>query len=147
MAQLPRAEKAKALSPFDAFMLSDLSVVVTQAGQPQKAREWLEIVNARDPALGWFSNYGKGLAFLTVGDFQRAVEPLQETDFLDEPLLLAIAYIHLGRLDDARAQVAKMRKVNPTISQTSWRQGWSFRDQRLLDGFVADLAKAGLPEK
>ena len=40
-----------------------------------------------------------------------------------------------------------MLKANPTITQTSWRQGYSFRDQGLLDGFVADLAKAGLPEK
>jgi TolB-like protein/class 3 adenylate cyclase/tetratricopeptide (TPR) repeat protein len=144
---ITEAERAKALAPFDAFMLSDLSVVVTQAGQPQKAREWLDTVGGRDPALGWFSNYGKGLAFLATGDFQHAVEPLQQTDFSDAPLLLAIAYVRLNRLVDAQAQVARMLKANPSITQKSWRQGYSFRDQGVLDGFVADLAKAGLPEK
>jgi adenylate cyclase len=123
------AEKAKALAPYDAFMLCDLTTVLTQAGQPQKANEWLDIVAARDPALSWFSNYSRGLAFLTLGKFDGAVEPLQQTDFLDAPLLLAIAYVHLNRLADAEVQVAKMLKANPTITQTSWRQGYSFRNQ------------------
>jgi TolB-like protein/class 3 adenylate cyclase/tetratricopeptide (TPR) repeat protein len=141
------AEKARALAPYDAFMVSDLSGVLTQAGQPHKAAEWLDTVGARDPALGWFSNYNKGLASLALGKFEQAAEVLQQTEFADAPLLLAIAYVRLNRLADAQAQVAKMLKANPAITQTSWRQAYSFRDQGLFDGFVADLAKAGLPEK
>lgn len=141
------AEKAKALAPYDTFMLSDLSIILTQAGQTQKASEWLDTAVVRDPELGWFSNLGRGLVFLALGQYERAVEPLRQTDFLDAPLLLAIAHVRLGQLADGRAQVAKMLRANPTITQASWRQGYSFRDQALLDGFVADLAKAGLPER
>ncbi|MQW41745.1 hypothetical protein CN150_31295 [Sinorhizobium meliloti] len=81
-------------------MLSDLSIILTQAGRPQKASEWLDTAVARDPALGWFSNLGRGLVFLALGQFERAVEPLRQTDFLDAPLLLAIAHVRLGQLAD-----------------------------------------------
>jgi hypothetical protein len=40
---------------------------------------------ARDPALGWYSNYGKGLALIAVGDFRQALGPLQQTNFGDQP--------------------------------------------------------------
>ena len=41
----------------------------------------------------------------------------------------------------------EMIKNNPTISQASWRQGYSYRDPTILDRQVADLARAGLPAK
>ena len=40
-----------------------------------------------------------------------------------------------------------MLKANPTITVKSWREGYSFRDPTILDGFAADLAQSGLPEK
>ena len=65
------AEKAKALAPYDTFMLVDLSFILTQAGRPQKASEWLDTVGARDPALGWFSNLGKVGPFLLKENLVR----------------------------------------------------------------------------
>jgi hypothetical protein len=40
-----------------------------------------------------------------------------------------------------------MLKANPLMTRAMWRQGYSFRDQAWFEGYVGDLAKAGLPEK
>ena len=64
---------------------------------------------------------------------------------------LAAAYARLGKLDEARASIAKLLKAKP---------GWTIQKEAvwpttkqpqyvepLLKTYLADLAKAGLPEK
>ncbi|TJV10978.1 MAG: adenylate/guanylate cyclase domain-containing protein, partial [Mesorhizobium sp.] len=70
---------------------------------------------------------------------------LKTTEFADAPLLLAIAYMRVGRQADARAAVEKMLKSTPDATIQSWRQTWNFRDTSILDQAAADLARAGLP--
>jgi hypothetical protein len=83
---------------------------------------------------------------LVLGRFEEAVRALMQTDFNDAHLLLAIAYVHLGRLADARAEVGKMMKINPAITLQTWRLGYSFRDPEILDRLALDLVQSGLPQ-
>ena len=143
---LAAADKTVALAPYDTFVLSRLMMVLVQAGRSDQALQWADQVAARDPALGWFYNYGKGWAYLLLGRFAEAVDALRQTEFNDAHLLLAIAYVRLGRLADARAEVGKMMKINPTITLQAWRLGYSFRDPATLDRYSLDLVQAGLPQ-
>jgi hypothetical protein len=74
------------------------------------------------------------------------VDALTQTEFNDAHLLLAITYVRLGRLDDARAEVGKMMKINPSVTLKTWRLAYSFRDPAILDRYALDLAQSGLPE-
>ena len=66
----------------------------------------------------------------------------------DAPLNIAIDLVRLGRIDEAKAQVRLMlEKIDPKFTQTKWRQGFFYSDSSIVEGEVADLAKAGLPEK
>jgi TolB-like protein len=143
---LSAADRAIALAPYDTFMLSRLTMVLVQVGRPELALQWADQAAARDPALGWFYNYGRGWAHLVLGRFGDAVDVLTQTDFNDAHLLLAIAYVHLGRLAHARAEVVKMLKINPAITVQTWRLGYSFRDPAILDRHALDLVQAGLPK-
>ena len=78
--------------------------------------------------------------------FAEAAQALTQTEFNDAHLLLAIAYVRLGRMADARAEVVKMMKINPAITLQAWRLGYSFRDPAILDRYALDLAQSGLPE-
>ena len=138
--------KTIALAPFDMFVISRLTMVLVQVGQPLQALEWADQVAARDRSLGWSYNYGKGWAHLLLERFGDAVTALRQTEFNDAPLLLAIAYVRIGRLSDARAEVVKMLKMNPSITLPAWRLGYSFRDPATLDRFAPDLIQSGLPE-
>ena len=143
---LAAADKTVALAPYDTFMLSRLMIVLVQVGRPDQALQWADQAAARDPALGWSYNYGRGWAYLVLGRFGEAVDALTQTEFNDAHLLLAIAYVRLGRLADARAEVGKMMKINPAITLQAWRLGYSFRDPAILDRYALDLVQSGLPE-
>ena len=143
---LAAANKTVALAPYDTFMLSRLMMVLVQVGRPDQALQWADQAAARDPALGWAYNYGRGWAHLVLGRFGEAVDALTQTEFNDAHLLLAIAYVRLGRLADARAEVGKMMKINPAITLQAWRLGHSFRDPAILDRYALDLVQSGLPE-
>jgi adenylate cyclase len=56
---------------------------------------------------------------------------------------LAIAYVRLGRLANARAEVGKMMKINPAITLQAWRLGYSFRDPAIR--YSLDLVQSSLP--
>jgi tetratricopeptide (TPR) repeat protein len=143
---LAAADKIVALAPHDMFVRSRLIMVLVQIGRPEQALQWADQVAARDPALGWSYNYGKGWTRLVLGQFEEAVQALTQTEFNDTHLLLAIAYARLGRLADARAEVGKMRKINPAINLQAWRLGYSFRNPAILDRFTLDLVQSGLAE-
>jgi adenylate cyclase len=144
---LAAANKTVALAPYDSFMLSSLSITLVQAGRPDQALQWADQTAARDPALDWFYNHGRGLARLVLGRFGEAADALSQTEFNDAHLLLAIAYVRLGRLDDAHAEVGKMMKINPAITLQAWRLRYCFRDPAILDRCSLDLVQSGLPEK
>ena len=143
---LAAVNKAVALAPYDTFMLSRLMMVLLQAGRTDQALQWADRVAARDPALGWSYNHRRGWAYLVLGRFGEAVDALTQTDYSDAHLLLAIAYVRLGRLADARAEVGKMTKINPAITLKTWRLAYSFRDPAILDRYALDLVQSGLPE-
>jgi adenylate cyclase len=143
---LAAANKTVALAPYDTFMLSRLMIVLVQAGRPDQALQWADQAAARDPALGWAYNYGRGWAHLALGRYGEAVDALTQTQFNDAHLLLAIAYVRLDRLADARAEVGKMMKINPAITLQAWRLRYCFRDPAILDRFTLDLVQSGLPE-
>ena len=59
----------------------------------------------------------------------------------------AIVLVRLGRDGEAKAELKKGLEINPAITQTKWREINFYSDPKILDNEVADLAKAGLPEK
>jgi TolB-like protein len=141
---LTQADEALALAPYDSFMRSRLTMVLVQAGRPELALQWADVAAARDPALRWSYSYGRGWALLVLERFEEAAEALAQTKFNDALLLSAIACVRLGRIEEARAKVAKAMAVDPAFTLARWRRGYSFQDPAILDRCAADLAQAGL---
>jgi hypothetical protein len=55
---------------------------------------------------------------------------------------LAAAYVHAGKLDEAKAELAEARRLNPAIT-VKWMKEHTPNLPAVFDG----LRKAGLPEK
>ena len=140
------SEKTAALAPYDMFVLSRLMMVLVQAGRFDQALQWGNRVAARDPALGWSYNYGRGWAYLALEKFGEALNAFEQTTFNDAQLLLAIACVRLGRVADASAHVGRMVKNTPAITLKKWRLGYSFSDPAIIDRCSVDLVEAGLPK-
>ncbi|MEK1852822.1 MAG: hypothetical protein AAAC48_13380, partial [Phyllobacterium sp.] len=127
-----------------------LALYLANAGKTDRAIEWLKESIRRDASpMDW---YFGNLAFAyyladrpadAVAQFQKMERPWQ--------INLAAAYPRLGKLDEARASLAKVLKDKPGWTIKS-EAAWPTTKQPqfvepLLKLYLADLAKAGLPEK
>jgi adenylate cyclase len=60
-------------------------------------------------------------------------------------MLLAAAFGHLGRLDEARAAWAGLREVNPAFSLAQRKGVLPYKNAADFERIVEGLAKVGLP--
>ena len=144
------AEAAAKLVPYDPLSRADLALYLANAGKVDRAIEWLEEAIRRDasPMDWYFGNlavayYHAGRPADAVAQFQKMQQPWNSN--------LAAAYARLGKLDEARATMSKFLSDKPgwTIAyEAVWptaKQPQSIK--ALLDPYLADLARAGLPER
>jgi len=144
------AEAAAKLVPNDSWTRADLAQFLTFAGRIHRAIEWLEEAIRRDanPADWYFgalafAYYNSGRPADAVMQFQKMKQPWK--------LNLAAAYARAGKLDEAHGIVAQFVKDNPGYTLKD-EAVWPTRKQpqfpeSILSPYLADLAKAGLPEK
>jgi tetratricopeptide (TPR) repeat protein len=115
---LASAEKAIRLSPRDPFLwfyFTQLAVVHFQARRYEDVVEWTRRSIRGNPRFS----------------YNRAI--------------LAAAYAHLGRLDEAQAEVEELLRVQPGFSLAFTRER-SVSDPEYRDHYLEGLRKAGLKE-
>ena len=146
---LNEADMAVSLAPYDAGMIGDLADVPIVSGKPDKALEWIDFAVTRDPNAARDMNYKRGWALRLLGKYEDSLAAFKQgLPGGDTPLNMAIDLVRLGRIDEAKAQVKLMLEKNdPKFTQAKWREGYFYSDPSIVEGEVADLAKAGLPEK
>lgn len=138
------------LVPYDAFARTDLGSYLVNAGKYDLAIQWLEDSIRRDPSPQDFAYGALGIAYYFA---DRPSDSLTALKKMKEPwkTSLAVAYVRLGRLDEARAIMATFRKDNPnwTIEKeavwpTTKKPQYA---EPFLKTYLADLTMAGLPAK
>ena len=111
--------------------------------------EWNELAHPQDPGGLKFQNYNRGLGLRLLGKYEDSIAAFKQSFYPDgdTPLHVAIALVRLGRLDEAKAEVKVALKNNPKFTGATFRATCFYSDPSIPDREVADLAKAGLPEK
>jgi TolB-like protein len=143
------AEAAAKMVPNDSFTRADLSWNLIIAGRTERAIEWLEESIRRDakPLDFYFGSlavayYFEGRADDAVTQFLKMKEPWGPES--------AAAYARAGKLDEARATISKYLQKHPGYRLKDEAVWPTFRQPKfresLLKPYLADLAKAGLPE-
>lgn len=141
-------EAAAALAPYDAHMLGDLSQILIMAGRPEQALEWATAAASRDPAqLPIYNNY-RGWALEVQGKSEESLAMLRgATDWVGTPLLRTINLVRLHRMDEATSELERALEIDPAFTQAKWRGLYVYSDPSIVEREIADLAKAGLPDK
>ena len=147
---LAEGKRAVALDPGGATALYFYAFSLNNAGRYEEAITLLQKAIRLDP-LGDISLYYSqlGNAFLFSGRFGEAV-PIYEKLIELKPnwifghFLLAVAYIKLGREDEARAQIAEVKRINPIFSVELFRTVTIIKDQSKVDEIADALSQAGL---
>ena len=146
---LHEADTAVAFGPYDGIMYATLAQMLMTAGQVKKGMEWNELAHPQDPGGLGLQNYNRGLGFRLSGKYEDSIAAFKQAGYPDgvTPLEVAIALVRLGRIDEAKGEVKLALKNNPKFTGASFRATWFYSDPSIPDRDVADLAKAGLPEK
>ena len=146
---LHEADTAVDLAPYDSAMRGMLATVLITAGEVEKGLQWNDLARPEAPGGVQFQHYNRGLGLRLQGKDEDSIAAFKRAGYpdVDTPLHVAIALVRLGRLDEAKAEVKIALKNDPKFSQAKWRQAWFYSDPSIMDREVADLAKAGLPEK
>ncbi len=84
--------------------------------------------------------------------YEEAITTLRESvarnpNFVPAHRFLAAQYAELGRMKEARAEVAEVLRISPRASLEDMRRRWAYKDQAVLERILGALRKAGLPEK
>lgn len=142
------AERTIAIAPYDARVLRQLTDVLIADGRYQTALDWLDRAEPREPGREEEYILQRALIHRLTGDYDEA---LAEYARVPEPdvyprLSRAIALVELGRIDEAKAAVQGALADTPDFTQATWREGSFYSDPAILDGEIAALAQAGLPE-
>jgi adenylate cyclase len=143
-------DRAVTLEPNDAASQAIRAIILAWAGDPAEAVRSGEAALRHDP-LRSMSLFNTGLAYYETGRYDAALAMLQRgavrrPDFAPMFLYLAATLVQLGQRDEAGRAIARIRELNPRISQRFARGLVPYRDPAKLDRFVGALAEAGLPE-
>ncbi|QRM57240.1 adenylate/guanylate cyclase domain-containing protein [Sinorhizobium sp. BG8] len=130
-----------------------LAYVQLFSGNHAEAAAAIEIALRHDPNLSAIDRFTAGLVFYLLRDYPKAIDNFEHArdgspgngSFVTP---VAMGYVRVGRLDDARAAIAKaLRLLAGRDCLACWRIGFAhFRNQQDLEFILNALREAGLPE-
>jgi len=137
---------ALTLNPSDPEIYAGLGDALLWNGEIDEARRMLEMAAQLDPKLSSHDLFNLGAAYFLLGDHPRAAQVYERTVARQDGnpfihAMLAAIYAAAGRKDDARREVAEVRRLNPLFDLESF--GTLFRNPAHRDKIVAALQLAG----
>ncbi|MBZ9791683.1 adenylate/guanylate cyclase domain-containing protein [Rhizobium sp. 3T7] len=152
-AGLDAAKRALRLNPGSGFVALQSSVVLMLAGDPEEALVHAERAMALNPLDPSFYLYltNAGFGHLLSGRPLQAIEMGRRSaslyaDWDTTYWLLVPAFVQVGRLEDARAAVAKMTELSPGITVSKLQKVLAFKDPAAVAMILEGFRTAGLPE-
>ena len=136
------AEAAVEMSPYEASTKGALAYVLVNAGRVEQAIEWASWAMAHD-IRSHFSRNDLGWAYYAAGRYEEALEVFKPLGDSWNPGQAAAHYVSVGRLEEAKAEIAPYLKSGPhSIATESCAPMRAPLKQKYLD----DVRKAGMPE-
>jgi len=145
---ISEAEKAIFIAPSNAQGYSQLSEILSHAGEADRAIELAERAIQLDDQAVWALSY----AYRLTGRFEDSVNMTDqfltpETDFFHSywiHIWLAVLNSELGRTQEAKAHAAEVLRLVPNFSIDVWGQRVPYKNPELVEREMAALRRAGL---
>jgi TolB-like protein/class 3 adenylate cyclase len=146
-------DRALALNPNAAHAWSARGFIHAARNQPEAAIEALERARRLSPFDPYSFFYASNIAaaHFAARRFEQTIE-WADRALHDQPRLVTAmrvkvaALAHLGRLDEARAELSRVLAIYPKLTIAGYREYAHFRAPEVLELFVTGLRLAGLPE-
>jgi adenylate cyclase len=139
-------ERAVAINPNYAGGFFSLADALNVYGKPEAAIRAAQRAMRLDPTGRDLYSYDVGVAYVDMGSYQDAIPILKQSltafpNILVSHIFLTVAYVELGREEDARAEAAEIMRMSPQFTVASLLPGKDVAKQKLARD---DLRKAGL---
>jgi len=146
-------DRALTLNPNAALAWMTRGWICALRNQPEAAIEAFDRALRLSPfdPFGYFNVVGLALAHLAARRFEEAIE-WADRGLHDQPRLTTalrvkiVAYAHLGRLDEARAELGRLLAIDPKLTIAAIRVLFVSAAPEFLELYVTGLRLAGLPE-
>jgi adenylate cyclase len=150
---LETVNRARELNPNIAFVSVMIGGVLNICGNPEEGLSCVEDairVSPGDPEAFIFYTVAAS-SHLMCGRPAEACDLATKSarmyaDWDTTYRILASALAQLGRMDEARAAVAKLLDLSPTVTVSQLRALWPIRSPETLNMILDGLRSAGLPE-
>lgn len=141
-------ERAFDLNANDPDMLADWGEFLSYRGQPEKAVAQLERAMALNPSYPDWYFAVLGRAYYNSRQYEKAIQlskrPVNARVGALE--VMAASYAQLDRIDDAKAEVERLLKIDPDHSIATFLAETRSMEKKSLQHLLEGLRKAGLPE-
>jgi adenylate cyclase len=147
-------DRVLALNPNAARACAVRGLIHAARNQPEAAIEATERARRLSPfdPYGFFYARSIAAAHLAARRFEQAIE-WADRALHEQPRFVAAmrakvaALAHLGRLDEARAELSRVLAIDPQLTIVGYRKYAHFLAPEVLELHVAGLRKAGMPEE
>jgi len=145
------AKKSVELSPSYADGYGLLAFVSNLRGQPADAERYIKKAISLNPYHTFDYPWNLGLAYYNLGRYQEAASALEDAllrndNALWARLYLAASYIRLGRMEDAKWEIDKVRFQYPGTTLTNFSVALPLENREQMQAVLGDLRKAGLED-
>ena len=141
--------EAISLDPNNADGLARLANILTWAGRPEEALGLIKKAMRFNPVYPVYYLWDLGHAYFMMERYEEAIAAFKRAlslnpNFHPAHFYLAASYSELGRLEEARADVAALLRKWPGGSLELARERLPYKDEAVLDRLFDALRKAGL---
>jgi adenylate cyclase len=146
-------DRALALNPNAARAWWARGIIHAMRNEPEAAIKAIERARRLSPfdrhAFGYDVNIA--VAHLVARRFEQAIE-WADRALHDQPRVATairvkiVAFAHLSRLDEARAELSRVLTIDPELTIAGYREYFHFAAPEVVELYVTGLRLAGLPE-
>ena len=146
---IAEAERAVTLEPNSVDAYIQLGINLRWAGRPAEAIPILQKAMRLSPITPYLCLQNLAMCYHSTRQYEEAIalyrrilqkEPRQ----LPTHVTLALALMQVGREDEARAEAAKVLRIDPKFSLERFASGVPWPDQFTKDRFLEAMGKVGL---
>ena len=139
------------LDPNHAEGHAQRGLILSYVGQPAEGLDAIRTAMRLDPRHPFFYVWILGQAnFLlkqteeAIGQFEKSIE--RNPDFVIGHIMLASAYAHVGRTEDAEWEAEEILVLLPDFTLAAEREKAAYKNPAHLEYYLDGLRKAGIPE-
>jgi TolB-like protein/class 3 adenylate cyclase len=144
-------QQAITLNSNDADGAAQMGGLFIDMGRFSEALDWFQRAVRLNPLHPAWYLYGIGEAYYGARQYARAIAPLRAAvnrfpNFITPRRHLAAAYAQMDRLEEARAEIATVRELDPSVCLALYRGRLRYEKMEDREHYLDGLRKAGLPE-